>query len=133
MRAYTRRISVHARWCSVSPVGSPSGLYRPCVGPTRLRTLSVDPFDELYLQKLGRLQLSLTPRSPLWVSFTSEHTRLDFIPAMKWLASVRAALSGVSRSAPATPVASPNPPSKAELRAKQVSARRNHIGTPEYD
>lgn len=40
---------------------------------------------------------------------------------MKWLASVRAVLAGNSSSAPVTPAASPNLPSKAELRAKQVS------------
>lgn len=44
---------------------------------------------------------------------------------MKWLASVRAALAGGSRSAPVTPAASPNLPSKADLRAKQVSCYQN--------
>lgn len=40
---------------------------------------------------------------------------------MKWLASVRAVLAGSSSSAPVTLAASPNLPSKADLRAKQVS------------
>lgn len=44
VRVYTRRISVHVCWCSVLPVGSLSGFYRPCVGPTRLQTPSADPF-----------------------------------------------------------------------------------------
>ncbi|XP_029707486.1 neuron navigator 3 isoform X8 [Takifugu rubripes] len=49
-----------------------------------------------------------------------KHIRLDFITAMKWLASLRATLHGVSRSISATPAASPNPPSKADLHAKQI-------------
>lgn len=44
---------------------------------------------------------------------------------MKWLASVRAALAGGSRSAPVTPAASPVVPSKADLHAKQVSCEQN--------
>ncbi|XP_051248275.1 neuron navigator 3 isoform X6 [Dicentrarchus labrax] len=39
---------------------------------------------------------------------------------MKWLASVRAVLTGGSRSAPVTPAASPNMPSKADRHAKQI-------------
>lgn len=39
---------------------------------------------------------------------------------MKWLSSVRAMLARGSRSAPVSPVASPNLPCKADLRAKQV-------------
>lgn len=42
---------------------------------------------------------------------------------MKWLASVRAALAGSSSSAPVTPAVSPDLPSKADLRAKQVSGQ----------
>lgn len=34
--------------CSVLPVGSLSGFYRPCVGPTRLQTPSADPFDQVF-------------------------------------------------------------------------------------
>lgn len=45
---------------------------------------------------------------------------------MKWLASVRSVLTGGSRSAPVTPAASPNMPSKADLRAKQVGCERNY-------
>lgn len=45
---------------------------------------------------------------------------------MKWLSSVRAVLAGGSRSAPVTPAASPNLPSKADLHAKQVSSKQNH-------
>lgn len=41
--------------------------------------------------------------------------------AMKWLASVRSMLAGGSRSAPATPAASPTMSSKADQHAKQVS------------
>lgn len=44
---------------------------------------------------------------------------------MKWLTSVRTALAGGSRSAPATPAASPNMPSKADQHAKQVSCKQN--------
>lgn len=50
---------------------------------------------------------------------------------MKWLASVRAVLAGGSRSAPVTPAASPNLPSKADLRAKQVSCNQNYNRTLE--
>lgn len=42
---------------------------------------------------------------------------------MKWLASVRAMLAGGSRSAPVTPAASPNMPSRADLHAKRVSCK----------
>lgn len=45
---------------------------------------------------------------------------------MKWLASVRSVLTGGSRSAPVTPAASPNMPSKADLRAKQVGCEQDH-------
>lgn len=56
-------------------------------------------------------------------SFPGAHQSLA---VMKWLASVRSVLAGGSRSAPVTPAASPNMPSKADLRSKQVSRAWNH-------
>ncbi len=47
------------------------------------------------------------------------------LTTMKWLASVRAVLAGGSRSAPVTPAASPNIPSKTDLHAKEVSCKQN--------
>eukprot|EP00064_Thunnus_orientalis_P005368 superscaffoldBa00000521_g5382 len=67
-----------------------------------------------------------TPRQSLWAPFDTSghflgHVRVKFPRlTMKWLASVRAMLPGGSRSAPVTPAASPNMPSKADLHAKQL-------------
>lgn len=60
---------------------------------------------------------------PLKDSLFLGHVRLKSsqrLGTMKWLASVRAAFAGGSRSAPVTPAASPNMPSRADQRAKQV-------------
>lgn len=62
---------------------------------------------------------------PFWTLFFSGARQS--LAVMKWLASVRSVLAGGSRSAPVTPAASPNMPSKADLRSKQVSRTWNRI------
>ena len=70
----------------------------------------------------SRLRLTLV--SPSGYFFSGARQSLA---VMKWLASVRSVLAGGSRSAPVTPAASPNMPSKADLRSKQVSCTWNHF------
>lgn len=74
----------------------------------------------------GRTSLYLQALFDSCIPFSTHFLGQGEIPTsrlaiMKWLASVRAVLAGGSRSAPVTPAASPNLPSKADLRAKQVS------------
>lgn len=71
----------------------------------------------IYLQALSDFFLF-----PYGTTFLEHVREKSFcLTIMKWLASVRAVLAGGSRSAPVTPAASPNLPSKADLRTKQVS------------
>lgn len=72
----------------------------------------------------GSVQL-LNPLLDTFSGARQVETPISHLAIMKWLSSVRAVLAGGSRSAPVTPAASPKPPSKADLHAKQVSSKQN--------
>lgn len=74
----------------------------------------------------GSVQL-LNPLLDTFSGARQVETPISHLAIMKWLSSVRAVLAGGSRSAPVTPAASPKPPSKADLHAKQVSKQANKI------